>query len=106
VEWKKFHKGAQLLQNLFGYLNKQMKKEQNMEGAQHVFLPVDPCPPQSKCVGNLAFDIWKAELIQPLSEQLINFIIDLITRDRQGEKVDDVINVRDVIASFVEVSNR
>ncbi|KAI1729285.1 cullin family domain-containing protein [Ditylenchus destructor] len=102
-EWHKFHKGAIYLQNLFGYLNRHLAKEKIDAESQHIFLPVEKDPSTiCKSVGNLAHDVWKSDLINPLANTLVPFIIDSIEKDRTGNA--DVADIHGAILSFVEVN--
>uniref|UniRef100_A0A915EB78 Cullin-5 n=1 Tax=Ditylenchus dipsaci TaxID=166011 RepID=A0A915EB78_9BILA len=103
-EWCKFHKGALYLQNLFGYLNKQLAKEHSDAESQHIFLPVEKEQSfLSKGVGNLALDIWKTELIVPLSHLLIPYLIEAIEKDRIGNA--NVGDIHGAVMSFVQVND-
>lgn len=54
--------------------------------------------------GELAFEIWREELIEPVKERLVSVLLSCIQADRQDRgKVAPVETVQGVIDSFVEV---
>ncbi|KAL7078299.1 hypothetical protein ACQ4LE_002034 [Meloidogyne hapla] len=107
-EWNKYRQGASYLHNLYCYLNKQLAKEKLDAESQHTFITDDsegPFPHMG--VGDLAFAIWKRELIIPLSSKLVSHIIGLIQQIRKLEGTYSAINLADIrgaILSFVEVN--
>lgn len=54
--------------------------------------------------GELAFEIWREELIEPVKERLVSVLLSCIQADRQDSgRVAPVETVQGVIDSFVEV---
>ena len=77
-------------------------KEQIDIVAQHTFLPAsneDVCV--AKGVGNLALDIWKRELVVPLSGQLVAYILEVVEKDRMdyASEVDGLAE-KEIIKEF------
>ncbi|KAL3068341.1 hypothetical protein niasHT_030632 [Heterodera trifolii] len=108
-EWEKFHKGAIYLHNLYGYLNKQLVKEKMDAESQHPFVvdnDSDGLYPHLG-VGDLAFSIWRNELLTPLAAQLVSHIIELLGRIRNGVSASFGIRISDLrgaVLSFVDVN--
>uniref|UniRef100_A0A914MYS6 Cullin family profile domain-containing protein n=1 Tax=Meloidogyne incognita TaxID=6306 RepID=A0A914MYS6_MELIC len=107
-EWSKYKQGAGYLHNLYCYLNKQLAKEKMDAESQHTFIADDSEGPFPHLgVGDLAFAIWKRELIIPLASKLVKHIIGLIQQIRKLEGTYSAINLADIrgaILSFVEVN--
>lgn len=103
--WQQFSKGTKYLDNLFSYLNKQHIQKQRFSEADqkygHITMDIND---QHMQIGELAFEIWREELIEPVKARLVSVLLSCILADRQDRGlVAPVATVRGVINSFVDV---
>ena len=74
---------------MFNYLNRHWVKRETEEGTKHVYE-----------VYKLTLVVWRDTLFHALRQPLIDAVMDLITRERNGEKVNTRL-IRGVIDCFV-----
>ncbi|XP_077979355.1 cullin-2-like [Glandiceps talaboti] len=100
--WEQFSRGASYMNKLYGYLNSQFIKKQKLSDADIQYGYGIDINEQLMDIGELALDIWKRLMIEPLKEQLVKMILGEIHRDRCGESPNQAV-IHGVINSFVNV---
>ncbi|KAH9488657.1 Cullin-2, partial [Bulinus truncatus] len=101
--WERFNTGAGYLNQLYGYLNNTYIKKQKYSDADMNYgvFPVD-----ADClleIGELAKDIWKNVMIDPIKHKLVVLILLEIAKDRNGYDVNQTV-IHSVVTSFVDVA--
>uniref|UniRef100_A0A2C9LFS3 Cullin family profile domain-containing protein n=1 Tax=Biomphalaria glabrata TaxID=6526 RepID=A0A2C9LFS3_BIOGL len=101
--WERFNTGAGYLNQLYGYLNNTYIKKQKYSDADMNYgvFPVD-----ADClleIGELAKDIWKNVMIDPVKHKLVVLLLQEIAKDRTGYDVNQTV-VHSVVTSFVDVA--
>ncbi|CAL1537603.1 unnamed protein product [Lymnaea stagnalis] len=101
--WDRFNTGAGYLNQLYGYLNNTYIKKQKYSDADvnYGVFPVD-----ADClleIGELAKDIWKNLMIDPIKHRLVILLLQEIARDRNGYSVNQTV-IHSVVTSLVDVS--
>ncbi|KAK7010319.1 cullin-2 [Biomphalaria glabrata] len=101
--WERFNTGAGYLNQLYGYLNNTYIKKQKYSDADMNYgvFPVD-----ADClleIGELAKDIWKNVMIDPVKHKLVVLLLQEIGKDRTGYDVNQTV-VHSVVTSFVDVA--
>ncbi|ESP02261.1 hypothetical protein LOTGIDRAFT_207667 [Lottia gigantea] len=101
--WEEYSRGSSYLNQLYGYLNTTFIKKQKHSEADLNYggFTVDPVD-QMLEIGELALDIWKRVMIEPIKSQLISLILQEVKRDRKGVSVNQTV-IHGVINSFVNV---
>ena len=89
---------------LFSYLNQQHIKTQKLSEADITYGAYTPDPTEQLEIGELGMEIWKEFMIEPLREDLIRLLLEVIENDRKGMtsiNSSDIAKV--IIQSFVQV---
>ncbi|MED6273887.1 Cullin-2 [Characodon lateralis] len=101
--WEEYSKGADYMDCLYRYLNTQFIKKNKLTEAdlQYGYGGVDMNEPLME-IGELALDMWKKLMIEPLQAVLIRMLLNEIKNDRCGENPNQKV-IHGVINSFVHV---
>ncbi|XP_078089189.1 cullin-2 isoform X7 [Mustelus asterias] len=101
--WEEYSKGADYMDCLYRYLNTQFIKKNKLTEAdlQYGYGGVDIIEPLME-IGELALDMWKKLMIEPLQTILIRMLLREIKNDRCGENPNQKV-IHGVINSFVHV---
>ncbi|XP_072432221.1 cullin-2 isoform X2 [Chiloscyllium punctatum] len=101
--WEEYSKGADYMDCLYRYLNTQFIKKNKLTEAdlQYGYGGVDIIEPLME-IGELALDMWKKMMIEPLQTVLIRMLLREIKNDRCGENPNQKV-IHGVINSFVHV---
>ncbi|XP_078393714.1 cullin-2 isoform X2 [Cetorhinus maximus] len=101
--WEEYSKGADYMDCLYRYLNTQFIKKNKLTEAdlQYGYGGVDVIEPLME-IGELALDMWKKLMIEPLQTILIRMLLREIKNDRCGENPNQKV-IHGVINSFVHV---
>ncbi|XP_050388623.1 cullin-2 [Patella vulgata] len=101
--WEEYSRGSGYLNQLYGYLNTTFIKKQKYSEADLNYggFAIDVVD-QMLEIGELALDIWKRLMIEPLKSQLLTLLLQDIKRDRTGTSVSHTV-IHGVINSFVNV---
>ncbi|XP_078285692.1 cullin-2 isoform X1 [Rhinoraja longicauda] len=101
--WEEYSKGADYMDCLYRYLNTQFIKKNKLTEAdlQYGYGGVDIIEPLME-IGELALDMWKKLMIEPLQTILIRMLLREIKSDRCGENLNQKV-IHGVINSFVHV---
>jgi len=107
--WKQFSRGIDYLHKLYLYLNTQHIKKQKLSDAELTYgsLSVDATE-QMKEIGELGLHIWKTQMIEPLTPDLVNLVLEGIKYDRKGgvtggSHFQSDSTIYGVVQSFVSV---
>jgi len=107
--WKKFSRGIDYLHKLYLYLNTQHIKKQKLSDAELTYgsLSVDATE-QMKEIGELGLHIWKTQMIEPLTQDLVDLLLEGIKYDRKGgvtggSHFQSDSTIYGVVQSFVSV---
>nr|XP_005994880.1 PREDICTED: cullin-2 isoform X2 [Latimeria chalumnae] len=101
--WEEYSKGADYMDCLYRYLNTQFIKKNKLTEAdlQYGYGGVDMNEPLME-IGELALDMWRKLMIEPLQVVLIRMLLREIKNDRCGEDPNQKV-IHGVINSFVHV---
>ncbi|RXN01851.1 Cullin-2 [Acipenser ruthenus] len=101
--WEEYSKGADYMDCLYRYLNTQFIKKNKLTEAdlQYGYGGVDMNEPLME-IGELALDMWRKLMIEPLQTILIRMLLKEIKNDRCGEDPNQKV-IHGVINSFVHV---
>uniref|UniRef100_A0A673H0Y3 Cullin-2 n=1 Tax=Sinocyclocheilus rhinocerous TaxID=307959 RepID=A0A673H0Y3_9TELE len=101
--WEEYSKGAEYMDCLYRYLNTQFIKKNKLTEAdlQYGYGGVDMNEPLME-IGELALDMWRKLMIEPLQPMLIGMLLKEIKNDRSGEDPNQKV-IHGVINSFVHV---
>uniref|UniRef100_A0A4W6G7M8 Cullin-2 n=1 Tax=Lates calcarifer TaxID=8187 RepID=A0A4W6G7M8_LATCA len=101
--WDEYSKGADYMDCLYRYLNTQFIKKNKLTEAdlQYGYGGVDMNEPLME-IGELALDMWRKLMIEPLQAVLIRMLLNEIKNDRCGENPNQKV-IHGVINSFVHV---
>ncbi|KAK1794891.1 hypothetical protein P4O66_010091, partial [Electrophorus voltai] len=101
--WEEYSKGADYMDSLYRYLNTQFIKKNKLTEAdlQYGYGGVDMNEPLME-IGELALDMWRKLMIEPLQATLIRMLLKEIKNDRCGENPNQKV-IHGVINSFVHV---
>uniref|UniRef100_A0A8C2DDV0 Cullin 2 n=1 Tax=Cyprinus carpio TaxID=7962 RepID=A0A8C2DDV0_CYPCA len=101
--WEEYSKGAEYMDCLYRYLNTQFIKKNKLTEAdlQYGYGGVDMNEPLME-IGELALDMWRKLMIEPLQPMLIGMLLKEIKNDRCGEDPNQKV-IHGVINSFVHV---
>ncbi|TRY89170.1 hypothetical protein DNTS_018083, partial [Danionella cerebrum] len=101
--WEEYSKGAEYLDCLYRYLNTQFIKKNKLTEADmnYGYGGVDLNEPLME-IGELALDMWRKLMIEPLQPMLIGMLLKEINNDRCGEDPNRKV-IHGVINSFVHV---
>uniref|UniRef100_A0A7N6BDY6 Cullin-2 n=1 Tax=Anabas testudineus TaxID=64144 RepID=A0A7N6BDY6_ANATE len=101
--WDEYSKGADYIDCLYRYLNTQFIKKNKLTEAdlQYGYGGVDMNEPLME-IGELALDMWRKLMIEPLQGVLIRMLLNEIKNDRCGENPNQKV-IHGVINSFVHV---
>ncbi|XP_072535470.1 cullin-2 [Salminus brasiliensis] len=101
--WEEYSKGADYMDCLYRYLNTQFIKKNKLTEAdlQYGYGGVDMNEPLME-IGELALDMWRKLMIEPLQAMLIRMLLKEIKNDRCGEDPNQKV-IHGVINSFVHV---
>ncbi|KAJ0022736.1 hypothetical protein NQD34_014870 [Periophthalmus magnuspinnatus] len=101
--WEEYSKGADYMDCLYRYLNTQFIKKNKLTEAdiQYGYGGVDMNEPLME-IGELALDMWRKLMIEPLQAVLIRMLLNEIKNDRCGENPNQKV-IHGVINSFVHV---
>uniref|UniRef100_A0A3Q3FE10 Cullin 2 n=1 Tax=Labrus bergylta TaxID=56723 RepID=A0A3Q3FE10_9LABR len=101
--WDEYSKGADYMDCLYRYLNTQFIKKNKLTEAdlQYGYGGVDMNEPLME-IGELALDMWRRLMIEPLQAVLIRMLLNEIKNDRCGENPNQKV-IHGVINSFVHV---
>ncbi|XP_070565487.1 cullin-2-like [Ptychodera flava] len=100
--WERYSRGANYMNKLYGYLNSQFIKKQKLSDADIQYGYGIDINEQLMDIGELALDIWKRLMIEPLKDHLVRMLLTEIHRDRCGESPNQAV-IHGVINSFVNV---
>lgn len=102
--WSEYSLGINYLHRLYLYLNQQHIKKQKLSEAEIVYGNLTPDTQEQMEIGELGFEIWKKNMIEPLKENLVNLLLEGIQEDRLGEgNINTTETIKGVIQSFVTV---
>ncbi|XP_072811574.1 cullin-2 isoform X2 [Vicugna pacos] len=101
--WEEYSKGADYMDCLYRYLNTQFIKKNKLTEAdlQYGYGGVDMNEPLME-IGELALDMWRKLMVEPLQTTLIRMLLREIKHDRGGEDPNQKV-IHGVINSFVHV---
>ncbi|XP_023395540.1 cullin-2 isoform X2 [Loxodonta africana] len=101
--WEEYSKGADYMDCLYRYLNTQFIKKNKLTEAdlQYGYGGVDMNEPLME-IGELALDMWRKLMVEPLQTVLIRMLLREIKNDRGGEDPNQKV-IHGVINSFVHV---
>uniref|UniRef100_A0A3Q2YSC3 Cullin 2 n=1 Tax=Hippocampus comes TaxID=109280 RepID=A0A3Q2YSC3_HIPCM len=101
--WDEYSKGADYMDCLYRYLNTQFIKKNKLTEAdlQYGYGGGDLNEPLME-IGELALDMWRKLMIEPLQAILIRMLLNEIKNDRCGENPNQKV-IHGVINSFVHV---
>ncbi|XP_060149153.1 cullin-2 isoform X2 [Globicephala melas] len=101
--WEEYSKGADYMDCLYRYLNTQFIKKNKLTEAdlQYGYGGVDMNEPLME-IGELALDMWRKLMVEPLQTILIRMLLREIKNDRGGEDPNQKV-IHGVINSFVHV---
>lgn len=101
--WEEYSKGADYMDCLYRYLNTQYIKKNKLTEAdiQYGYGGVDMNEPLME-IGELALDMWRKLMVEPLQNILIRMLLREIKNDRGGEDPNQKV-IHGVINSFVHV---
>ncbi|CAH1238019.1 CUL2 [Branchiostoma lanceolatum] len=100
--WQEYSKGAEYMNQLYGYLNSQYIRKQKLSDADLAYGHGIDLDEQLMEIGELALDIWRRLMIEPLKGNLVQQLLQEIEKDREGEQTNQAI-LHGVINSFVHV---
>ncbi|XP_066998802.1 cullin-2 [Anabrus simplex] len=102
--WSEYSLGINYLHLLYLYLNQQHIKKQKLSEAEIIFGNLTPDSQEQMEIGELGFEIWKKNMIEPLKEDLVNLLLEGIHCDRVGDGNPTAVHIiKGVIQSFVTV---
>ena len=87
-QWNRFTQAAEYLNRIFKYLNRHWVKRETDEGRKHVHE-----------VYTLALVRWQTELFTPIHEPLLNALLRMIEKGRNGDVIETTL-LKEVIGSF------
>jgi len=87
--WQQFTTGIQYVHKIFDYLHR-------------YWVPKNKQQHNAEEITTLSLNTWREKLFNKLKDHLIDALLDQITRERRGEKVDQAL-LRDVIHSYVKL---
>lgn len=87
-QWNRFTQAAEYLNRIFKYLNRHWVKRETDEGRKHVHE-----------VYTLALVRWQTELFQPIHQPLLDAILRMIEKGRNGDVIETTL-LKEVIGSF------
>ncbi|XP_068094700.1 cullin-2 [Hyperolius riggenbachi] len=101
--WEEYSRGADYMDSLYRYLNTQFIKKNKLTEAdlQYGYGGVDISEPLME-IGELALDLWRKLMIEPLQGTLLRMLLKEIKSDRCGENPNQKV-IHGVIDSFVHV---
>ncbi|KAL4664193.1 hypothetical protein H8959_020024, partial [Pygathrix nigripes] len=101
--WEEYSKGADYMDCLYRYLNTQFIKKNKLTEAdlQYGYGGVDMNEPLME-IGELALDMWRKLMVEPLQAILIRMLLREIKNDHGGEDPNQKV-IHGVINSFVHV---
>ncbi|XP_028409348.1 cullin-2-like [Dendronephthya gigantea] len=100
--WSQYYGGCRFLNLLFRHLNQHIKKERQDGGDISPFVVAGSEVENMLEVGELALEIWREAVIEPMKEKLVAEILVEIGRDRNGENTQHSV-IKAAIESFVVV---
>lgn len=105
--WAQYSLGVQYLHNLYLYLNQQHIKTHKLSDAEIIYGSPEATAGDQMEIGELALEVWKTGMIEPLSGRLVKLLLAAIDEDRRqsgtGGSTVNVEAVRGTIWSLVEV---
>ncbi|KAK7473994.1 hypothetical protein BaRGS_00034763 [Batillaria attramentaria] len=103
--WEEYCRGAGYLNQLYGYLNTTFIKKLKFTDADLNYggFAVEMTDHMLE-IGELALDIWRKHMIEPLRHNLMTLLLHEIAGDRTGQSVNQAV-VHGVINSLVDVEN-
>ncbi|XP_023933316.1 cullin-2 [Lingula anatina] len=104
-DWQEYNKGSSYLNQLYGYLNSQFIKKQKYTDADLHYGSINldmMIAEQMLEIGELALDIWKRLMIEPLKDSLLGLLLAEVKKDRLGGTVNQAV-IHGVVNSFVHV---
>ncbi|XP_025833506.1 cullin-2 [Agrilus planipennis] len=105
--WSQYSEGAGYLHKLYFYLNQQHIKTQKGSDAEILYGGSDISGAGEQMeIGELALEVWRADMIAPLGHRLVKLLLEVINQDRAQQPLTVPIEaVRGTILSFVEVQS-
>ncbi|XP_066921529.1 cullin-2-like [Clytia hemisphaerica] len=100
THWTKYQTGSKHINSLFKYLNEHYALRKKHDYMEHIQLQATEN--ETMEIGQMALEMWKAEVIKPLQTNLIKGLLAEVTRDRKGERPPETI-VRGIISSLIDV---
>lgn len=105
--WAQYSLGVQYLHSLYLYLNQQHIKTHKLSDAEIIYGSPEATAGDQMEIGELALEVWKTGMIEPLSGRLVKLLLAAIDEDRRlggsGGSTVNVEAVRGTIWSLVEV---
>ncbi|XP_032821523.1 cullin-2 [Petromyzon marinus] len=100
--WEEYSKGSDYMDCLYRYLNTQFIKKSKLSEADIQYGYGMDSSEQLMEIGELALDIWRRLMIEPLEGSLVRVLLKEIKNDRSGENPNQKV-IHGVINSFVHV---
>lgn len=105
--WMDYSMGIDYLNHLYSYLNLQHIKSKKISEAEFVYGNINAVSQEQLEIGELGLEIWRTNMVEVLSDDLVNQLLKGIKADRTGTamsvKATEIIH--GVVMSFVLVQN-
>lgn len=107
VAWMQYSIGIDYLNHLYSYLNLQHIKSKKISEAEFVYGNINASSQEQLEIGELGLDIWRTNMIQVLSAELVDQLLNGIRADRTGTEmgVTSAQTIHGVVQSFVLVQD-
>lgn len=108
VAWTEYSLGIAYLNHLYTYLNLQHIKSKKISEAEFVYGNINASSQEQLEIGELGLDIWRTNMIQMLSDDLVDQLLKGIKADRTGSTdmgVTSTQTIHGVVQSFVLVQD-
>lgn len=105
--WTEYSQGIEFLNYLYLYLNQQHIKSKKISEAEFVYGNINASSQEQLEIGELGLDIWRTNMIQVLSDDLVEQLLRGIKADRMGTEmgVMSAQTIYGVVQSFVLVQD-
>lgn len=105
--WDNYSVGIEYLNHLYSYLNLQHIKSKKISEAEFVYGNINASSQEQLEIGELGLDIWRTNMIQVLSDEMVAQLLQGIEADRTAPDMDinAVITIHGVLESFVQVQD-
>lgn len=107
VAWTEYSQGIEFLNYLYLYLNTQHIKSKKISEAEYVYGNINSSSQEQLEIGELGLDIWRTQMIQVLSDELVEQLLRGIKADRTATDMGVMSTqiIHGVVQSFVLVQD-